>query len=147
MASGLKDRTTDDMVNWAKQSMALGERLREVRHRPEREERHGCLGLRERRPEEADGIAGGDRDRVEGDPIGVPGAGPPVGREGAAALDRIRRARRDGRDHAVDPGDPDAHGDQREHVQVAGDQRLGPALEERPTGPEHHRRAQHELNP
>jgi hypothetical protein len=30
MASGPKDRTTDDMVNWAKQSMALGERLPEI---------------------------------------------------------------------------------------------------------------------
>jgi hypothetical protein len=30
MASGKKDRTTDDMVNWAKHSIALGERLPEI---------------------------------------------------------------------------------------------------------------------
>jgi replication-associated recombination protein RarA len=30
MASGAKDRTTDDMVNWAKHSVALGERLPEI---------------------------------------------------------------------------------------------------------------------
>lgn len=30
MASGLKDRTSDDMANWAKQSVALGERLPEI---------------------------------------------------------------------------------------------------------------------
>ena len=30
MASGPKDRTTDDMVNWAKHSIALGERLPEI---------------------------------------------------------------------------------------------------------------------
>lgn len=30
MASGQKDRTTDDMVNWAKQAVALGETLPEI---------------------------------------------------------------------------------------------------------------------
>lgn len=30
MASGRKDRTTDDMVNWAKHSMAQGERVPEI---------------------------------------------------------------------------------------------------------------------
>jgi replication-associated recombination protein RarA len=30
LASGPKDRTTDDMVNWAKNSIALGERLPEI---------------------------------------------------------------------------------------------------------------------
>jgi replication-associated recombination protein RarA len=30
MASGPKDRTTDDMVNWAKHSVGLGERLPEI---------------------------------------------------------------------------------------------------------------------
>ena len=30
MASGKKDRTTDDMVNWAKHSIAFGERLPEI---------------------------------------------------------------------------------------------------------------------
>jgi replication-associated recombination protein RarA len=30
MASGPKDRTTDDMVNWAKHSIAFGERLPEI---------------------------------------------------------------------------------------------------------------------
>ena len=30
MASGKKDRTTDDMVNWAKHNMAFGERLPEI---------------------------------------------------------------------------------------------------------------------
>lgn len=30
MSSGRKDRTTDDMVNWAKHSMAFGERMPEI---------------------------------------------------------------------------------------------------------------------
>jgi len=30
MASGQKDRTTDDMVNWARHSMAFGERMPEI---------------------------------------------------------------------------------------------------------------------
>jgi replication-associated recombination protein RarA len=30
LADGLKDRTTDDMVNWAKHSVAFGERLPEI---------------------------------------------------------------------------------------------------------------------
>ncbi len=30
MASGRKDRTTDDMVNWAKHNMAFGERMPEI---------------------------------------------------------------------------------------------------------------------
>jgi replication-associated recombination protein RarA len=30
MASGPKDRTTDDMVNWAKHSVAFGERMPEI---------------------------------------------------------------------------------------------------------------------
>lgn len=30
MASGKKDRTSDDMANWAKQSVTLGERLPEI---------------------------------------------------------------------------------------------------------------------
>jgi hypothetical protein len=30
LASGKKDRTTDDMVNWAKHAMAFGERMPEI---------------------------------------------------------------------------------------------------------------------
>ena len=51
-------------------------------------------------------------------------------------------AGREGRDDAVDPGDAGAHGDQREHVEVARDERLPAAHEERPAGPQHDRRGQ-----
>ena len=56
-------------------------------------------------------------------------------------------ARRQGRDDAVDPGDAGAHGDQREHVEVQGAQRMVGAHEERPAGPQHHGGRQHELGP
>ena len=56
-------------------------------------------------------------------------------------------ARRYSCDHAIDPGDACAHSDQREHVEMARDQRFGAAFEERPAGPQHNRRGEHELNP
>ena len=56
-------------------------------------------------------------------------------------------AGRERRDDAVDPGHARAHGDQGEHVEVARDERLPAAHEERPAGPEHHRRRQQHLDP
>ncbi len=50
-------------------------------------------------------------------------------------------------DHAVDVGDAGAHRDQREHVEVARDQRLPAAHEERPAGPQHDRSGEGELQP
>ena len=52
-----------------------------------------------------------------------------------------------GRQRAVGPGHARAHRDQREHVEVARFQRLVGAREERPAGPPHHGRSEHELNP
>jgi esterase/lipase superfamily enzyme len=49
--------------------------------------------------------------------------------------------------HAVNPGDTGAEGDQREHVEVARDQRLPSAPKERPPSPEHDRRGEEELQP
>ncbi len=55
--------------------------------------------------------------------------------------------RRDGSDEAVDVGDARAHRDQREHVEIAREQRLPSAHEERPAGPEHNRGGEHQLDP
>ena len=60
---------------------------------------------------------------------------------------RRENARRERGDDAVDIGDAGAHGDQREHVEIARDQRLRAAHEERPAGPQHHRRGEGELDP
>ena len=60
---------------------------------------------------------------------------------------RRKDAGRDSGDDAVDPGDAGAERDQREHVEVAGDQRLPAALEERPARPQHDRRGEHQLHP
>ena len=51
------------------------------------------------------------------------------------------------RDNAVCPGDARAERDQREHVEIARLQRCTAAREERPTGPQHHRRREDELHP
>ena len=56
-------------------------------------------------------------------------------------------AGRERRDDAVDPGHARAHGDEREHVEVAAHHRAPAALEERPAGPEHHRRGEQQLEP
>jgi hypothetical protein len=68
----------------------------------------------------------------------------------ATALGPAERGREqagpDGHD-AVEPGDAGAHGDQREHVEVARLERLPAAHEERPAGPQHDRRGQRELQP
>ena len=58
---------------------------------------------------------------------------------------RGKQAGRQHRDNAVAIGDAGAHGDQREHVEVARDQRLNAAHEKRPTAPQHHRRRQNKL--
>ncbi len=68
---------------------------------------------------------------------------------GRAVGEKSRReeAGRERGDDAVDVGDASAHADQREHVEVARDQRLRAAHEERPAGPQHHGRGESELNP
>src|SRR5690606_18546790 len=50
-------------------------------------------------------------------------------------------------DEAVGPGDAGAQSDQREHVEIARDQRGPAALEEWPARPEHHRRCKNKLEP
>ena len=54
---------------------------------------------------------------------------------------------RDGADDAVDIGHAGADSDQREHVEIARQQRLPAAHEKRPAGPEHHGRGERELDP
>ncbi len=58
---------------------------------------------------------------------------------------RGEKAGRQRRDDAVAISDACAHGDQREHIEVARDQRLDAAYEERPAAPQHHGRRQHKL--
>ncbi len=54
---------------------------------------------------------------------------------------------RNGRDRAVEPRDPGPQRNQREHIERARHDRVPPAHEERPAGPKHHRRREHELEP
>ena len=54
---------------------------------------------------------------------------------------------RDRADDAVDIGHAGAHRDQREHVEIARDERLPAAHEERPAGPQHHGRRERKLDP
>ena len=54
---------------------------------------------------------------------------------------------RDGADDAVEIGHAGADRDQREHVEIARQQRLPAAHEERPAGPEHDGRGEGELDP
>lgn len=51
------------------------------------------------------------------------------------------------RHHTVDPGHARTHGDEREHVEVARNQRLPAAHEERPASPQHDRRREQHLDP
>ncbi len=60
---------------------------------------------------------------------------------------RREQPRQQRRRHAVEIGRAGAEGDQREHVEVARDERLRPALEERPARPQDDRRRQRELHP
>ena len=80
---------------------------------------------------------------------GDDGGGLEIDRDRAvvAAERRRKHVRRERRDHAVDVGDAGAHRDQREHVEIARDQRLPAAHEERPARPQHDRRGERELNP
>ncbi len=66
----------------------------------------------------------------------------------AVSAEGCRKAlRHDGSDDAVDVGHACAHRDQREHVEVARQQRLPAAHEERPARPDDDRSGEHELNP
>ena len=56
------------------------------------------------------------------------------------------QARREGGDDGIEIGHARADGDQREHVEIARDQRLPAAHEEWPSGPQDHGRRQHELD-
>ena len=60
---------------------------------------------------------------------------------------RWKHTRQQGADDAVNPRHAGAHGDEREHVEIAGLERGPGALEERPPGPQHDGRRQQELNP
>ncbi len=64
-----------------------------------------------------------------------------------AAEGRREDSGRDGADDAVDIGHAGADSDQREHVEMARDERLPAAHEERPAGPEHHGCGEGELDP
>ena len=55
--------------------------------------------------------------------------------------------RRDRRERAVRPGDQRPHRDQREHVEVARQDRLVGAHDEGPARPQHHRAGEDELQP
>src|SRR5258708_5307213 len=66
----------------------------------------------------------------------------------AVAPERFRKAAGCQRcNQAVDIGDAGAHRDQGEHVEIARHQRLPSASEERPAGPQNHRRREHKLDP
>ena len=58
-----------------------------------------------------------------------------------------KQLRRQRADHAVEPGHAGAHRDQREHVEISGEQRMPAAHEERRTRPQHHRRGKHQRDP
>ena len=80
---------------------------------------------------------GDDRGRLEIDGDGA---------IGAAECGR-KHVGRHGCNHAVEPSHARAHRNQREHVEVATDQRLPSAHEEWPARPQHHGRRQHQLDP
>ena len=63
-----------------------------------------------------------------------------------AAKSRREKLRRQRRDDAVSPGDAGADGDQREHVEVAGCERMPAPHEKRPAGPQHDRSRQRQLD-
>src|SRR5712691_6757834 len=77
------------------------------------------------------------------------GRGFEIHRHGAfRAAERGRKQiRRECRDDAVDPGHSRAQRDQREHVEVAGEDRAPAAHEERPAGPQHDGGRKDELQP
>jgi len=68
-------------------------------------------------------------------------------RAAMAAQRRGEDSGRQRRNHAVEVRDAGAHGDQREHVEIARDRRSPAAHEEGPSGPQHHGRRESELNP
>ena len=72
-----------------------------------------------------------------------------VDRNGAvmAAHRRRKHGRQQGSDDAVNPCYTGAHRDQREHVEIARLEGSPGPLEERPSGPQHDRGRQHELDP
>ena len=71
-----------------------------------------------------------------------------IKRDAAVRVAELRRKQsgRQRRHQAVEVGDADAHGDQREHIEMARAQRSDAAHEERPAAPQHHRRRQDELH-
>ncbi len=80
---------------------------------------------------------------------GDDGGGLEIDRDRAVcAPERLRKkARRQCRGGAVSPSDAGAHGDQREHVEITGDERFRTAFEERPACPKHDGRGKDELHP
>ncbi len=70
-----------------------------------------------------------------------------IDRHRAVATEGLREnAGRESREHAVDVSDAGAHADQREHIEVARDQRLRATHEERPACPQHDRGGEGELD-
>ena len=88
-------------------------------------------------------------DLAEQDENGDDGGRLEVDRDRAAVAAEGRRENsRQHRGHqAVDVGDAGTHGDKGEHVQIAGDERLPAAHEERPSGPQDNGRREGELDP
>ena len=78
------------------------------------------------------------------DKDGDHGRGFEVDVDGAARAAKCRRknAGQQDRNHAVKPCDADANGNQRKHIQIASDERLPAAHEERPARPQHDRRGE-----
>ena len=72
-----------------------------------------------------------------------------VDRDDAAVCRKLcrKQPRRERRDEAVEVGGADAERDQGEHVEPAVANGRPAAHEERPAGPQHHRRGEHELKP
>lgn len=87
-------------------------------------------------------LAEQDEHRDHGGRLEVDGDGAIMSSEGGG-----KDARQDGRYDAVDVRDASAHCDQGEHVQIARQDRLPPAHEERPACPKHDRSREDQLNP
>ena len=79
---------------------------------------------------------------------GNDGGGFEVNRDRAPARSKCsgKCARQQGGDHAVDPCHARAHGDESEHVEIAGLKRLPAALKKGPSAPENDRRRERELH-
>ena len=124
-----------DLLLGAVRPDAAGRLGREVEQGPDGAAR-GLTGA------ELENLPEQDEHRDDGGRLEVHGDGAVMAAEG-----RREDVGRQRRDHAVDPRHAGAHRDQGEHVQVAVDERLPAAHEERPAGPEHDRGREQHLDP